>query len=102
MLSSLSAFPIEPVHAGTPFEQHAVQFYDSDEFLCTVVADYLGHAFAARGPMIVIATQDHRDAFLDTLVRRGQDVARAVATGHLQLYDARTTVDQLLVDGMPD
>lgn len=85
---------------GTP--NHVVQFYESDEFLAEVVADFLVAGGRRGEPMLVIATEAHRVAVLEALQRKGLDVPGALQCGELTVLDARATLERLLVDGMPD
>jgi signal transduction histidine kinase len=74
---------------------HVVQFYDDDAFLADAVAAYLGPAVEAGEPVVVIATAEHRDAFVRRLSLLPSD-------RRVTLLDAGDTLDQLLVGGMPD
>jgi hypothetical protein len=47
------------IHAGPG---PAVQFYEREEYLYSVVADFLARGLTAGKPTIVIATQEHRAA----------------------------------------
>ncbi|HKE17048.1 MAG TPA: MEDS domain-containing protein, partial [Kofleriaceae bacterium] len=81
---------------------HVVQFYESDELLCALVADYLAAGIQAGEPLVVFATCEHRDVFRQMLGARGFDVDRMCAGGRLSLIDARETLDRFMVDDMPD
>jgi PAS domain S-box-containing protein len=81
---------------------HIVQFYESEEFLCDLVGDYLAAGMMGGDRAIVFATEAHRQTFRGFLAARGIDVDRAFATGQLQLFDARETLARFMVDGMPD
>jgi DcmR-like sensory protein len=85
------------VGGGRPF--HAVQFYESKETLCGVVAEFIGEGIAASQPAIVIARPEHRDGILDCLRERGVDVDVLQADGDLLVLDARTTLSRFMVDG---
>jgi PAS domain S-box-containing protein len=81
---------------------HIVQFYESDDFLCGLVADYLAAGIEADEPLVVFATAEHSEVFRSALGARGIDVDRACASGRLSLIDARETLARFMVDGMPD
>jgi signal transduction histidine kinase len=81
---------------------HAVQFYEGEDFLYDVVADFLAAGLARGQSAIVIATRRHRTGFLAQLERRGTDVAGLRRGGRLVLLDARATLDSFMVDGAPD
>jgi PAS domain S-box-containing protein len=82
-------------------EEHAVQFYESEEFLHEAVADFIAAGLAAGEPVIVIATEPHRAGFSQRLERKRIDVAGACASGQLALLDARETLREIGIDGQP-
>ncbi len=98
----------EAQEAGTDFlvrlaePSHIVQFYESDDFLCGLVADYLAAGIEAGEPLIVFATEEHRDVFRRSLSAKGFDVDRACASEQLWLIDARETLARFMVGAMPD
>ena len=70
---------------------HVVQFYDDDAALVQRVAEYLVEGLAG-GPVVVIATPEHREA-----------LARALpAGGDVVILDAEETLSRFMVDGAPD
>src|SRR5690349_7615300 len=81
---------------------HHVQFYDQEPFLYDVVASFLSAGLRDRQPVVVIATEAHREAFLAALREDGFDVAQARQDGRLTVLDARQTLATFMVDGMPD
>ena len=81
---------------------HAVQFYEREEYLYAVVADFLAGGLTAGEPTIVIATPEHRAGFADALTARHLDINTAVASGQLTLLDARETLAQFMVGDDPD
>jgi PAS domain S-box-containing protein len=81
---------------------HHVQFYDQEPFLYDVVASYLGAGLLTGQPLVVIATEAHREAFCAALGADGVDVAQAQQDGRLTLLDARQTLSRLMVNGMPE
>jgi PAS domain S-box-containing protein len=97
-VSTLSAVR-ESAMAG---HNHAVQFYESDDFLRDTVADFVGNGLVAGEPVIVIATAQHRRAFAEALAGRGLDVAEAEASGDLVMLDARETLATFMSGLMPD
>ena len=74
---------------------HFVQFYESEAFLATVVADFAAAGLDAGDAVLLVAMPEHRAAFLTELRSRGADVDRLV------LLDARETLAAFLGDGMP-
>ena len=78
--------------------EHSVQFYEKDEFLYPLVADFIAGGLAAGEPAIVIATEPHREGIAAALRGRGLDLAVIPVT----FLDARETL-ALFMDGeMPD
>jgi PAS domain S-box-containing protein len=87
---------------GRAPHDHAVQFYDEDDFLTGTVADFLEPGLAEGQPVVIIATEQHCEDFLRTLRARGIDVDAAVSSRRLVLRDARKTLATFLLDGKPD
>jgi hypothetical protein len=67
---------------------HLVQFYETDTFLTDAVTEFLAEGLRAEEPGVVIATQPHRELFIERLGAKGIDVGREVAAGRLMLLDA--------------
>ena len=75
---------------------HSVQLYDDTERLAEAVARY-AHAGLARGEaVILIATAEHRHAFLRKL--DGSDV---YGEERLTVLDAERTLERFMANGMP-
>jgi PAS domain S-box-containing protein len=96
-----SAFPT-PEHRSPRPHAHGVQFYDDDGFLASVVSDFLHEGISAGEPVLVIASPDHRRAFVQALTAQGVDVLRACREGTVGLLDARETLDQFMDGARPD
>ncbi len=79
---------------------HLVHFYEDEAFLFDVVGQFLGAGLDAGDRLVVIATPEHRNGFLQRLQDR--DVDRAVADGQLLLLDAKETLARFMVEGRPD
>ena len=79
---------------------HAVQFYESDEYLFETVAQFLGAGLRGGDALLVIATKDHRDGFIRHL--QSFDVDKAVSQGQLVLLDARETLGRFMAGDAPD
>ncbi|HXU82995.1 MAG TPA: MEDS domain-containing protein [Polyangia bacterium] len=88
--------PVEAISGN-----HHVQFYEQEAFLYDVVAGYLGAGLEADQPLVVIATESHREAFCTALRQDGFDVDEAIKDGRLTLLDARATLATFMVDGKP-
>src|SRR6478752_6872542 len=73
---------------------HAVQFYESEEFLSSAVGNFLAEGIRAGEPVMVIATEEHRDAFIRELQRREM----TWDSSRIRLLDARDTLE-LFMEG---
>jgi PAS domain S-box-containing protein len=80
--------------AGIP---HGVQFYQSDDFICAKVAEFVGAGISATQPVVVIATAPHLVILRETLENRSLDVQRAIDTGALELHDAEITLAKIML-----
>ncbi|HJQ39278.1 MAG TPA: ATP-binding protein [Thermoanaerobaculia bacterium] len=76
--------------------EHAVQFYERDDFLCDRVAHFVAEGLGAGEPALIIATDDHRGAVLAQLRGRGCDL------GRVTFFDARETLEKFMSGAMPD
>ncbi len=82
---------------------HAVRFYDADEVLFGVVAEFIAPALANGQSALIIATEAHRDGFLTHLARsHGVDTIGACLSGRLTLLDARVMLAAFMLDDRPD
>ncbi|HMG55876.1 MAG TPA: MEDS domain-containing protein, partial [Kofleriaceae bacterium] len=83
-------------------DNHIVQFYEREDFLYDNVAHFVAAGLTAGEPVIVIATQAHRTAFVARLKLNAIDVAAAMSTGQLTLLDADETLSQFMIGDAPD
>ena len=83
-------------------QQHAVQFYGSDESLFATVASFLAEGLIGGQPCAVIATGPHRAGIVNELCGRLIDCDRALRDGELLLLDAEATLDLFMVGDLPD
>jgi signal transduction histidine kinase/uncharacterized protein YoaH (UPF0181 family) len=86
----------------TAEQNHLVQFYNTEEFLCERVADFLGHGLASGEPIVIIASEARHDAFSRRLRERGYDLDPARNRGQLIWLDAHHTLAKFMVGTMPD
>lgn len=82
--------------------KHFVRLYDDDRALTDFVAQFVESGLGAGGAAIVVATPDHMKVVVSELEHAGIDLKRAIAARRLTLLDARSTLDALMLDGMPD
>ena len=64
-----------------PVCEHLVQFYDTDNELLDSVVPFLAEGLEAGESVLVVATEQHRDAFESGLLARGLDVRAGAANG---------------------
>jgi hypothetical protein len=81
---------------------HAVRFYENENSLSQIVADFLCEGLAAGKPGLVIAAPGQRAAILRQLVDRSLDVVRLQRSDDLMLLDAERTLLRFMTNGMPD
>src|SRR4051812_19218767 len=85
-----------------PPHAHAVQFYDDEAYLASVVSEFLADGIRSGEFGLVIATPAHRDAFMRRLGDIGIDVKAARRAGRLQLLDARQTLSKFMSGNDPN
>lgn len=88
-----------PTPAGIP--GHDVQFYEGDEFLVNVVANFLADGIRAGQPHIVIATESHRRDFAQALRSLGYETDELFSGREVVWLDARQTLGAFMEGGMP-
>src|ERR1051325_2281152 len=71
---------------------HDVQFYDGEEFLASRVAAFLLDGIREGQPIIVIATEPHRRAFVNALTAMGADADAVLHHADRVWLDARETL----------
>jgi len=85
-----------------PGHFHAVKFFESDDVLARIGADFLGEGLAARQPALIIATAAHQKKVTAELRARHFDVEAMEAAGDLVLFDAEAMLESFMVGGRPD
>jgi MEDS: MEthanogen/methylotroph, DcmR Sensory domain len=78
---------------------HAVRFYQDDDSLVRMVADFLGEGLSAGEPALAIVTPEHRAALVQELRGRRFDIEQMQTAGRLLLIDARETLAAFMKDG---
>ena len=77
---------------------HSVQFYESDDYLCNLVAMFVADGLKAGEPAIIVATEAHRKGFAAALHSMGIDPDDA----RIAMLDARETLRQFMNGAVPD
>ena len=80
---------------------HAVQFYLSENFLLSILSDFIVGALKGGDGAVVVATQAHRDGLMKRLCLRGLDPADLQRTGRYVELDAMETLAEFMVRGVP-
>jgi hypothetical protein len=80
---------------------HDVQFYETEDFLAASVARFLAEGIRAGQPLVVIATESHRLAFIERLKTMQID-ASDTSRVDVAWLDARETLAAFMERGMPD
>jgi DcmR-like sensory protein/histidine kinase-like protein len=80
---------------------HIVNFYDEEHHLVDDVCSFLSAGLAEAAPVLVVATEDHRNSFAHRL-QRTVDFQTASDAGRYVCFDAAQTMSKFMVDGRPD
>ena len=99
---SFRVAPPRPVNGHPAVDQHAVQFYEKDEFLLEGVTRFVAAGISDGDSSIVIATKAHRADLEARLVRRGFDLNAARRRGSYVPLDAAETLSKFMVGDRPD
>jgi len=102
LAKTLAETSCEPGCTPPGIEGHDVQFYRTDEYLIESVVRFLSDGIRAGQPIIVIATEQHRRAFVEGLQKRGLDPDK-LYTGQLSVWlDARETLNAFMESSTPN
>jgi signal transduction histidine kinase len=71
-----------------PEQHHTVQFYEDEEYLCGVVADFIVIGLDLGQPALVVASKTRCDCIIKCLWEHGRDAARLQAEHRLTVIDA--------------
>ncbi|WP_406830690.1 MEDS domain-containing protein [Pedococcus sp. KACC 23699] len=77
-------------------------FYDHESEIVSAVAAYVHEGLQAGDTVLLVTTEGHHQAVIESLQDRGVDVLGARAAGRLDLRDARTMLDSLRTGGQLD
>jgi len=92
--------PVGPTHPGV--RGHDVAFYQSDAYLIRAASDFLAAGVRVGQPLVVIATEPHRNAFMAALRERGLDPDELLSGREAIWLDARETLNAFMEGGAPD
>ena len=88
--------------ARYPRHDHAVRFYESEEFLLASLIEFLEPALCGDDAGIVIATPDLRSRLDTSLAEYGVDAEDLRRDERLVVIDAEAMLDTFTSDGVPD
>ena len=90
--------------APGPFapSSHAVQFYETDDYLVGAGATFLAAGISEGRACVVVATEAHRRELANELRRHGLDVTLLDREYQLVMIDAAQTLATFMIGGMPD
>jgi DNA-binding NarL/FixJ family response regulator len=81
---------------------HRVQFYSDDASLLDGFTGFIEAALGAGNPVIVVATESHRNDLLQRLHAHGVDGAAAIEQGRYIPLDVAETLSTFMVNDLPD
>ena len=82
--------------------RHEVQFYSSDEVFLDGVTRFVATAMKAENPVILLATEAHREGLAQRLQELGFDINEAIRQGTYISLDATDALARISVSGVPD
>ena len=88
--------------SSAPAEDHATRFYEGDDSLARLVAEFLHEGFDSANPGIVVGTANLRGAIIGELKGRSFDVVELQRSHNLLLVDANEILSTVMVDGRPE
>jgi hypothetical protein len=92
----------DPIGEAKP-HSHFVQLYETDErVLVDNVGRFLSDGLHAGSNVLIVATDEHRDAFLDELERLGWEAEPALREGRIACVNSREMLARFMVNGHPD
>jgi CheY-like chemotaxis protein len=81
---------------------HVVSFYDGDDAVCQMVADFVADGLALQEDVVVMATAGHWKRTKGLLAAAGVDVAQAIRRRHVAFLDAESILRRITVHGAVD
>jgi signal transduction histidine kinase/ActR/RegA family two-component response regulator len=90
-----------PARSG-PAPDHAVQFYESDDFLCDAVARFFVQGVKMHESLLVVATAAHREGIDERLAFHGFDLLTLCRRGRATFVDAHELLSTFMVGSTAD
>ena len=85
-----------------PHPYHRMEIYREAKVLVELVASLMLRALQVGQPAIVITRPETRAGVAELLEAKGHDVKALMRAGKLEMLDAQTVLDQIIVDGAPN
>jgi hypothetical protein len=86
----------------SPRDYHAVRFYESEQSLARIVAEFLADGLTQGEPAVLVATPAQRAAIVRALVVQDVDVVSVQRSGDLVLLDAVETLASFMTNDKLD
>lgn len=86
----------------SPCGRHFVQFHKDSHSLAVEVSAFIEKGLSAGEGIIVIASSDHADLFLEKLAQKGIDAEGCRKSGQLRMLDAETALADFMGLAIPD
>jgi len=81
---------------------HELQFYSDDAAFLLGLACFIEAALNAGNPVLVVATESHREGLLQALLARGVDSGAAMEQGLYLSLDVHHALSTFMVNDLPD
>lgn len=85
-----------------PMSRHSVEFYRSETDLLPNLSKFIVSGIGQGESCIIIATKPHSVKFRKAISQAGIKCLSAERSGHLLILDAQQTLNQFMVNGLPD
>lgn len=82
--------------------QHFVQFYESESFLETRVAEFISKAFESGDAAVLIATPEHCSAIEKLISTQGFSIPELAKTGRYFSFDAKEMLSRFMLANVPN
>jgi DNA-binding NarL/FixJ family response regulator len=96
------ASPSLAARIGEIDRSHAVQFYSDNASFLVGFSRFIEAALKAGNPVIVVATESHRNNLFQTLQAQGLNIGAAIEQGSYIPLDVADTLSTFMVNDLPD
>ena len=93
---------MKPAASAPDSHFHAVRFYENEQSLYRIVADFIADGLVAGQPAVIIATPVHGAEISRELRALSCDVGQLQTSGQLTVLDADKTLSAFMKEGVPD